>query len=64
MSNLKETKDLLNKLGIGFKEEEIEDRIIINLTVGNKKVVGYKDFCSEFHFSLDGNFIEMGIWEE
>lgn len=55
---------LFDEFGIGYDVGEYNDgtqRVL--LEKGNKKVIGYSGFFTEFYFDGEGKFIEVGIWE-
>jgi len=63
--NKEQFKAVLEAWGVEYEEDyDVDEKIeIIRLKVGNKKVVGYWDFVTEFNFDQNGNFKEIGIWE-
>lgn len=58
--------NLFRELGIPFTEK-MDGNIMVHLEVDNSKpdpkVVGYKHFCTDFEFTTDGEFVNVGIWE-
>lgn len=55
---------LFDEFGIGYDVVEDNDGTQkVLLEKGNKKVIGYNGFFTEFYFDGEGKFIEVGIWE-
>jgi len=54
---------MLNRFGVGFKEEKTKDGFEVACEQGAAKVGGYMGFVTVFEFSRDGAFIKMGAWE-
>ena len=67
MTDLEKFKDLFRSVGIGFSERTDEHKYeictILTCKQGDSKVTGYSSFFSDFVFSGDGSFMELGAWE-
>ena len=77
ITDLEKFKELLDSLAVEYKVEtkynyiDVEsghllnntDVILLTLTQGDKKVVGWLDFYTEIVFDLDGKFIRIGAYE-
>lgn len=74
MTDLEKTKKFFDELGVEYTEKSapyFEDAIdpkgmprqTLIFEQGNKKVIGYRNFCMQMYFDIDGKFVEMGIWE-
>lgn len=72
MTNLERFKGLFIDMGIGFTEAGFPmiggvckdpQQIHLTLAPGLDKVEGYPGFETVFRFTLDGGFIDVGVWE-
>lgn len=36
---------------------------VLELMQGTEGVIGYNGFSTEWYFDLDGNLVEVGVWE-
>jgi hypothetical protein len=67
MTDYEKLKALLTDFGVGFTEGIVEGgHLGITLEADGKvenKVTGYAFYYTEFVFTKDGAFKEVGIWE-
>lgn len=65
-TDLDKTIDLLDSFGVFYnicsKKEENDWITTLVLTTKKDKVIGYRDFFSEYTF-INGKFKDIGIWE-
>ena len=62
-SDYKELKRLLDKFGIGYKENETKDDRVLSIEEGMKKVLGYAGFYADFYFDESDSFVKVSIGE-
>jgi hypothetical protein len=63
MTEYEKLKKLLDEFGVGYEELEYDNKKTIQTNQGQNKVTGYNGFYTEFIFTEEGKFIEMGAWE-
>ncbi len=63
MTDISKLIDLLNEFGITYETDADENYMYVEITVGNSNVEGFRGFMTEWAFDLDGNFIQLGIFE-
>ncbi len=62
MTDYEKLKALLTEFGVGFVDEPSFDGRVVCYE-GDEKIEGFRGYYTEFHFSADGRFINMGAWE-
>ena len=60
MTDKEKLVKLFEEFGIGFTETDDGG---IHCTQGDAKISGYCGFSTEFTFTKDGSFVEMGAYE-
>lgn len=65
MTDLNKTKNLFSELGLGFRETQWDENLVLELRVepGREKITGYSCFCADFKFDKEGKFLEVVITE-
>lgn len=63
LSDFEKWKKFLESFNIKYSDYSTEDKKLLRTESGYSKVTGYLGFFTEFEFTIDGKFIQMGAWE-
>lgn len=64
MTDQEKVERLLTDLEIPYRiQVDSDDVVSVLIEVDNDRVKGYSCFYTEFRFTYDGKYIDIGIWE-